>query len=59
MDFITPAEFEDRMMKIKQSYSDDPEMAHRLMDELMCDVLIEHGYSVGVKTFKETSKWYA
>lgn len=58
MIMITPAEFEDEMKRISNSGSGQ-EINHIAADELMCKVLEENGYSVGVKVFKDMSKWYS
>lgn len=55
--YVTPAEFEDEMKKIVNT--DDPETSHAAADELMCKVLIAHGYEAGVKIFEDMWKWYA
>ena len=55
--YVTPAEFEDEMKKIADT--DDPETSHVAADELMCKVLVAHGYEAGVKIFENMRKWYA
>lgn len=50
-------DFERRMRDL--SSIDDKETRHRVMDQLMCEILEQFGCYEGVKIFKETSKWYA
>lgn len=59
---ITPEEFESRMKKIKEDYYDkmgDIEIAHRLADDLMTEVLNSLGYSEGLAVNKSMKKWWA
>lgn len=59
---ITPEEFERRMKKIKKTYYDemgDIELAHRLADDLMTEVLNSLGYSEGLAVNKSMKKWWA
>lgn len=51
--------FEASMRDIALKYSDDNEVCHILMDELMLEILEKFGFQEGVKIFRETSKWYA
>lgn len=39
--------------------SDDCEVAHADMDQLMLDLLTELGYEEAVKIFRDQEKWYA
>jgi hypothetical protein len=54
---MTPAEFYARMQNIADTIS-DPEGAHRLADDLLCDVLMQLGYGDGVAVFEDMDKWY-
>lgn len=56
---MTPEKFASEMQRIKEEHGWDKEVCHGVMDDLLCKVLIEHGYSEGVKIFEETGKWYA
>lgn len=59
---ITPEEFERRMKEIKKTYYDemgDIELAHRLADDLMTEVLNSLGYSEGLAVNKSMKKWWA
>ena len=56
---ITPEEFAKRMQEIGDRYSGDEETSHSMMDDLMCNLLIELGYGEGIDIFDHTSKWYA
>ena len=56
---ITPEEFAKRMRDIHDMYSDDEEVVHSEMDDLMCDLLRELGYGEGIDIFDHTHKWYA
>lgn len=57
MVMITPAMFEDEMKKLLENRS--IEDRHEKADKLMCQALIDNGYSVGVKVFEEMEKWYS
>lgn len=57
MIYVTPAEFEDEMKKLANMV--DMEASHVAADELMCKVLVAHGYEAGVKIFENMRKWYA
>lgn len=56
---ITPDEFAKRMRDIHERYSDDEEIVHVEMDDLMCALLRELGYNEGIDIFDYTHKWYA
>ena len=56
---ITPEEFAKAMLDIRDKCGKDVEQCHSLMDELMCSVLKENGYEVGVFIFEHTDKWYS
>lgn len=56
---ITPEEFAKEMLNIRDLHKDDPEGCHDVMDKLMCSVLKENGYEVGVFIFEHTDKWYS
>ena len=53
---ITQAEFERRMQEIAKM--DNPKTAHRMADDLMCDILSQFGYEAGVRLFQSMYKWY-
>jgi len=54
---ITPEEFAQRMRDIARM--GDEESAHSQADDLLCEVLKQHGYGVGVEIFQNMPKWYA
>ena len=61
---ISPEEFKKKMkeLQIKEDTRGtyfDREQMHIAMDELMCEVLRDLGYSEGVEIFENTGKWYA
>jgi len=56
---MTPKEFKIKMQEIKDADDSDIESVHADMDALMCELLVELGYSDGVKVFEETDKWWA
>lgn len=56
---VTPIEFANRMNGVFIAHSDDPETLHRVMDEVMCEMLETLGYTEGVNIFSEAEKWYA
>jgi len=37
----------------------DREECHSLFDELLCEILIKHGYGDIVDAFKKMPKWYS
>lgn len=37
----------------------DPEVDHRIADGILCDVLMELGYSDLVDAYEKITKWYA
>ncbi len=56
---LTPQEFKDQMHDIRVQYGDNEEIAHSIMDGMMCDLLIDLGYGEGVAEFEAQNKWYA
>lgn len=56
---LTPEEFKDAMTIIDNKYGRDPETAHRMMDELMAEMLSSLGYKDGIDIFNGSMKWYA
>ena len=56
---ITPGEFKDIMQGIKDDMECDRELMHIEMDDLLCEVLNDLGYSEGVKIYKNTDMWHA
>jgi len=56
---ITPARFEDEMIRISKIPGYDPEGKHGRADDLMCKVLDSLGYGAGVKIFQDMEKWYS
>lgn len=56
---ITPDDFEKKMTELNEKYSDDPELCHQYMDELMMELLESLGYTAGVDIFNNAHKWYA
>ena len=56
---INPSEFAARMRAIRDEFSDDEEVEHISMDNIMLELLEELGYSEAVAIFNDTPKWYA
>lgn len=56
---MTPAEFATAMKAIPTEYRGDPEVAHMMADDLLCQVLISLGYAEGVMAYTAMDKWYA
>lgn len=56
---LTPTEFAEQLGRIAISSRGDPEVAHSIADELMCELLKDLGYSDGVRIFRDMDKWYA
>ena len=48
-----------RMNEVKVKYEDDEEAAHRLADDILCDLLESLGYTELVEVFYSIDKWYA
>lgn len=51
---VTPEKFAEDMIRIKNRYEDDAELAHFAMDKTMIDLLKDLGYERGVKVFIDT-----
>lgn len=47
------------MQKIHDDVGSDEEMAHLRMDEVLCRVLTELGYGLGVAVFEEQGMFYS
>lgn len=56
---MTPKEFAEEIKELALKFSDDPEVMHGKMDDLLCEVLNSLGYKEGVKAFKVSDKYYA
>ncbi len=56
---ISPEEFYQKMLKIKEDKEYDKEGVHREMDDLVCEVLESLGYEKGINVFNDTDKWYS
>ncbi len=59
MENISPEEFYQKMLGIKELEGYDKEYKHIEMDYLMCEVLKILGYEKGVSVFNNTDKWYS
>lgn len=55
----TPQEFKEQLHDIRVRYGDDAEIAHSIMDGMMCDLLKDLGYGDAVAEFEEQDRWYA
>ena len=58
-DYLTAAEFEREMNKLKEKYANDPKTMHIEMDNLMISILRSRGFDIGCDIFEETRKLYA
>ena len=60
---LTPEEFEAGMIALLKEKDENPDFGtqelYEAMNDLMCEFLINLGYSAGVKIFRDTKKWYA
>ena len=56
---MSPAEFSEKMWRIRIRQDSTPEYNHIDADELMCELLESLGYREGVRYFKEMEKWYS
>lgn len=48
-----------KMRKLVKMSQGDPEEAHYLADEILCEILYELGYDKIVDIFDNIRKWYA
>jgi len=48
-----------RIQKINDEDGWDIEVAHSRADDLLCEILLEHGHDEVVEIFKNMHKWYA
>ena len=48
-----------RIIEIATEYGWDEDVAHKKMDDLLCELLTELGFDEIVKVFEAQSKWYA
>jgi hypothetical protein len=53
-----PDEFLKEMTDVSSRVSYDAEVRHIKMDDLMCKLLEQLGYSEAVKVFRRSDKWY-
>ena len=56
---MSPKEFLDAMQTIAQYNESDPDGSHSEADDLMCRVLKQLGYGVGVSVFENMDKEYS
>lgn len=56
---MSPENFEMKMKELVDRHGSDREALHSDMDDLMCQVLKEHGYVAGVEIFENSDKWYS
>ena len=56
---MLPEEFKEKMQDINKKYENDVEAKHSKMDDLMCEVLKQHGYDEGIDVFEKTELWYS
>lgn len=52
--YMTPDEFTDEMIRIRNECCNDPEIKCREMQDFMCDLLVNLGYEEGVDIFLNT-----
>lgn len=52
-------EFEAKMADIFANPNTDIEEKHIQADDLMCEVLKNLGYELGIEIFENAQKWYA
>lgn len=56
---ISPDEFRDMMIEIRERNDGEAEMTHICMDIFMCETLKLLGYGEGVEVFEKQDKWYS
>lgn len=57
--FLTAREAEREALAIIERYGSDAEARHKAMDDLMVQILRQHGYEALCKLFESIEKWYA
>ena len=57
--FLTAREAEREALAIIERYGSDVEVRHKAMDDLMVQILRQHGYEALCKLFESIEKWYA
>lgn len=58
MNVLTPTEFKQKLLDIKENYEHDTEVLHMKLDRAMCDLLASMGYGEAVAVFQSTHLWY-
>jgi len=56
---MSPKNFEMKMKELVDKHGNDREALHSDMDNLMCQVLKEHGYITGIEIFENLDIWYS
>ena len=56
---MSPENFEMKMKEFVDKHGHDRDALHSAMDDLMCQVLKEHGYNAGVEIFENSDIWYS
>ena len=56
---LTPQEFAEKMLGIKQEYAGDPECMHGAIDDAEEDLLRSLGYDAGINLANSVTRWYA
>ena len=59
MDIYQRAYVLNEIHEIAETAVKDTENAHKKADDLLCRILVEHGYELLVDVFKKMKKWYA
>lgn len=55
----TPKNAVEEYERIAENGHWDEERVHGELDDLLCDILVQHGYDELVKKYNDTPKWYA
>jgi hypothetical protein len=58
--YITQADKTKLFEELKElEFAGDPESTHMRADEILCEILMDHGDEDFVAAFKRVEKWYA
>ena len=56
---MTPEEFKEKLLRLREIHSGDWETLHIETDEVMQILLTQLGYGTGVNVIKASPRWYS
>lgn len=56
---LSPTVFKNCLIELHERFSDDEEVCHIKMDDVLCKQLESLGFEDGIEIFRGTKKWYA